>query len=141
MSSLLPPSKEDAKSVRKAEVSEVEGKHPEAKLEEVATETEDKKGDVVASFEETSTDVKTKGVDDKGAAYEPASFLRKYQVSSVNVENLVDQPFDKKSSTNIERFKTSLEFGRFSSCDSSSKIGQFRRIFSNIPRILTYREG
>lgn len=49
-------------------------------------------GDVVASFEE--------GVPEPPPRehYEPTSFLRKYPVSLVNVENLVEQPHDKKSS-------------------------------------------
>ncbi|KKK16950.1 hypothetical protein P175DRAFT_0525004 [Aspergillus ochraceoroseus IBT 24754] len=53
--------------------------------------TIEKKGDVVASFEENTTDLTPKD------HYEPTSFLRKYPVSLVNVENLTEEPFDKKS--------------------------------------------
>lgn len=59
--------------------------------EDVAQE---KKGDVVASFEEGT--VQQKGADSP-APYEPTSFLRKYPVSLVNVENLVEEPHDPKS--------------------------------------------
>lgn len=51
----------------------------------------DKQGDVVASFEESSPESAPKD------HYEPTSFLRKYPVSVVNVENLVEDPVDKKS--------------------------------------------
>lgn len=51
----------------------------------------DKRGDVVASFEEGAPEPAPKD------HYEPTSFLRKYPVSLVNVENLVDEPHDKKS--------------------------------------------
>lgn len=53
-------------------------------------ETE-KRGDVVASFEEGAPENAPK------YHYEPTSFLRKYPVSLVNVENLAEEPFDKKS--------------------------------------------
>ncbi|KAM5470873.1 ATP-dependent Lon protease pim1 [Microsporum audouinii] len=53
----------------------------------------DKQGDVVASFEEGTTEQTTK---DTGL-YEPSAFLRKYPVSIVNVNNLVEEPIDKKS--------------------------------------------
>ncbi|KAL4807404.1 Lon protease-like protein, mitochondrial [Aspergillus unguis] len=51
----------------------------------------EKRGDVVASFEENAAELVTKD------HYEPTSFLRKYPVSLVNVENLTEEPFDKKS--------------------------------------------
>ncbi|KAJ9322725.1 hypothetical protein DTO027B5_4824 [Paecilomyces variotii] len=51
----------------------------------------EKRGDVVASFEETAAEQTTKDI------YEPTSFLRKYAVSLVNVENLSEEPHDKKS--------------------------------------------
>ena len=53
-------------------------------------ETE-KRGDIVASFEEGAPENAPK------YHYEPTSFLRKYPVSLVNVENLTEEPFDKKS--------------------------------------------
>ncbi|PLN75964.1 ATP-dependent protease La [Aspergillus taichungensis] len=51
----------------------------------------EKRGDVVASFEEGAAEPAPKD------HYEPTSFLRKYPVSLVNVENQVEEPFDKKS--------------------------------------------
>ncbi|RHZ43897.1 endopeptidase La [Aspergillus thermomutatus] len=51
----------------------------------------EKRGDVVASFEEGGAEPTPKEL------YEPTSFLRKYPVSLVNVENLAEEPFDKKS--------------------------------------------
>ncbi|KAL6232967.1 Lon protease-like protein, mitochondrial [Aspergillus navahoensis] len=53
--------------------------------------TTEKRGDVVASFEENAAELVPKD------QYEPTSFLRKYPVSLVNVENLMEEPFDKKS--------------------------------------------
>ncbi|KAF5860408.1 ATP-dependent Lon protease pim1 [Aspergillus alliaceus] len=51
----------------------------------------EKRGDVVASFEEGTQELAPKD------HYEPTSFLRKYPVSLVNVENLAEEPYDKKS--------------------------------------------
>ncbi|KAH8592921.1 Lon protease C-terminal proteolytic domain-containing protein [Bisporella sp. PMI_857] len=53
---------------------------------------QEKKGDVVASFEEGSTVLPR-----ASEVYEPAAFLRKYPVSLVNVENMVDEAHDPKS--------------------------------------------
>ncbi|KAH0565450.1 ATP-dependent Lon protease pim1 [Trichoglossum hirsutum] len=57
--------------------------------------TQERKGDVVASFEETAIDQQSK--DTTAQQYEPTSFLRKYPVSLVSVENLTEEPHDKKS--------------------------------------------
>ncbi|KAB5572385.1 Lon protease C-terminal proteolytic domain-containing protein [Coniochaeta sp. 2T2.1] len=54
-----------------------------------------KKGDVVASFEESA--VVPPNTEQAAAPYEPTSFLRKYPVSLVNVENLTEEPYDPKS--------------------------------------------
>ena len=75
VSSLLPPG--DQGDQTKAATSE-----------EKATE---KRGDVVASFEEGTPESAPKD------HYEPTSFLRKYPVSLVNVENMVEEAYDKKS--------------------------------------------
>ncbi|KAJ5912065.1 uncharacterized protein N7473_001368 [Penicillium subrubescens] len=53
--------------------------------------TSEKRGDVVASFEEGTPENAPKD------HYEPTSFLRKYPVSLVNVENLAEEPYDKKN--------------------------------------------
>ncbi|KAL2370487.1 lon protease like, mitochondrial [Blastomyces gilchristii SLH14081] len=54
--------------------------------------TPEKQGDVVASFEEATFEQPP-----KEAPYEPTSFLHKYPVSIVNVENLTEEPYDKKN--------------------------------------------
>ncbi|KAJ5569576.1 ATPase AAA-type core [Penicillium hispanicum] len=72
ISSLLPPS-ETAKG---------------STAEEKTTE---RRGDVVASFEEGAPENAPKD------HYEPTSFLKKYPVSLVNVENLTEEPYDKKN--------------------------------------------
>ena len=53
----------------------------------------DKSGDVVASFEESSSPPPLVDVQ----PYEPTAFLRDYPVSLVDVDNLVDEKYDKKS--------------------------------------------
>lgn len=53
--------------------------------------TTEKRGDVVASFEEGAPENAPKD------HYEPTSFLKKYPVSLVNVENLTEEPYDKKN--------------------------------------------
>ncbi|KFY06584.1 hypothetical protein V492_07942 [Pseudogymnoascus sp. VKM F-4246] len=60
-----------------------------------SAETPQKKGDAIASFEEVSPEAKA--VDEAAAQYEPTAFLRKYPVSLVNVENLVEEAHDAKS--------------------------------------------
>ncbi|KAI1497690.1 ATP-dependent protease La [Biscogniauxia marginata] len=55
---------------------------------------QEKKGDVVASFEESAVANKADSSPEK---YEPTSFLRKYPVSLVNVENLTEEPYEPKS--------------------------------------------
>lgn len=82
ISQLLPRSKQ------------VGGEIPEP-LEEVEEVTENK-GDVVASFEEEAMEKKPSAA---AAAHNPyaTAFLKKYKVSIVDVENLVEQPYDKKS--------------------------------------------
>ncbi|EHK97378.1 Ribosomal protein S5 2-like protein [Glarea lozoyensis ATCC 20868] len=58
----------------------------------------EKKGDVVASFEETSVPSTPKS-DTPNPVYEPTSFLNQYAVSLVNVENIVNEPHDPKNLT------------------------------------------
>jgi len=117
MTSLIPPAGKDAEAASKQEVvleSTIEGKEVK---DEAHQDSQDKKGDVVASFEEVSTEsikeetnepkeqkgTKAEKADkeskEKVQQYEPTSFLKKYNVSLVNVENLVEEPYDKKSPT------------------------------------------
>lgn len=91
LSSLLPPGGQDAKK-SDAKTEPVPEPIPQKPVEEEATQ--EKKGDVVASFEESAVEKK---LDQPAEKYEPTSFLKKYPVSLVNVENLVDEPYDPKS--------------------------------------------
>jgi Lon-like ATP-dependent protease len=70
--------------------AQIEGVDPSEIKQESASE---KTGDVVASFEEGSPESK----ELVGSNYEPTAFLKKYPVSLVNVENLVEEPHDKKN--------------------------------------------
>lgn len=79
MSSLLPPRKVQQKE--------------DAGQESSKDTPAEKQGDVVASFEEAATDQASKEV----SHYEPSAFLQKYPVSIVNVDNLVEEPFDKNN--------------------------------------------
>ena len=63
----------------------------QAKNGNAEEKTGEKRGDVVASFEEGGAEPAPKD------RYEPTSFLRKYPVSLVNVENLSEEPYDKNS--------------------------------------------
>ena len=96
MSALFPPdqnksaeAKKDAAAVDPNVVPDV---IPAKAIKEEAVQ--EKKGDVVASFEEGTVQQKNA---ENPSPYEPTSFLRKYPVSLVNVENLVEEPHDNKS--------------------------------------------
>ncbi|KAL3423606.1 Lon protease-like protein, mitochondrial [Phlyctema vagabunda] len=97
MSALISPNRSTGTETKKAEApatdaSVVPDVIPPKPIEE--EQTQEKKGDVVASFEESV--LQPKG-SESAAVYEPTSFLRKYPVSLVNVDNLVDEPHDVKS--------------------------------------------
>lgn len=88
MSKLIPPTRrEDDSSQQPTTVVEVK---PVNKQNPKPT---DKSGDVVASFEESSTPQLT----NETQPYETTSFLRNYAVSLVNVDNMVEEQYDKKS--------------------------------------------
>lgn len=92
LSSLVAP--QSGKDAKKAD-STSEPPAPEPIPQKANEESEpDKKGDVVASFEETAIEKKPDQVAEK---YEPTSFLKRYPVSLVNVENMVEEPYDPKS--------------------------------------------
>lgn len=65
-------------------------------IEEVEEVTESENKGVVASFEEEALEKKPSAA---AAVHNPyaTAFLKKYNVSIVDVENLVEQPYDKKS--------------------------------------------
>lgn len=101
MTSLIPPSRQEDGQVSTAEVvidNALEGKQTK---EEESAPSEEKKGDVVASFEESSSEQQKEGQKEQKQLqqYDPTSFLKKYNVSLVNVDNLVEEPHDKKSPT------------------------------------------
>lgn len=91
LSSLLPPGGQDAK---KADTKAEPAPEPIPQKASEEEPTQEKKGDVVASFEESAVEKKP---DQTAEKYEPTSFLKRYPVSLVNVENLVDEPYDAKS--------------------------------------------
>lgn len=91
LSSLIPPGETQAKK------TDLDVPTPEpipSKAAEEEASSQEKKGDVVASFEEGTVATKSDAPKEK---YEPTSFLRKYPVSIVNVENLTEEPHDPKS--------------------------------------------
>ncbi|KAI3318619.1 lon protease [Xylariaceae sp. AK1471] len=92
LSTLIPPTTpEQKKSEPEPAPEDIPDPIPPKAEEEPPQE---KKGDVVASFEEGAVTNKSDAAPEK---YEPTSFLRKYPVSLVNVDNLVEDPFDPKS--------------------------------------------
>ena len=103
-SATLEPATETATS-ETPESAEAEPAVPEPIPPKTADDTapREKKGDVVASFEESAVAAVPKGetpaqqAPSQATAYEPTAFLRKYDVSLVNVENLTEEPFDAKS--------------------------------------------
>jgi ATP-dependent Lon protease len=98
MSALLAPDRKESGSLKKDEgISSFADNVPDVIPAKTTRDEvlQDKKGDVVASFEESSAD--QKGAEAPPLSYEPTSFLRKYPVSLVNVENLVEEPHDPKS--------------------------------------------
>ncbi|KAL9107222.1 MAG: hypothetical protein Q9227_007846 [Pyrenula ochraceoflavens] len=86
MTGLIPPSRSDQPTVIPV--------NPEDKTQNSGIS--DAQGDVVASFEEANKERVEPKLEEK---YEPTAFLRKFPVSIVNVENLPEKPFDKKSPT------------------------------------------
>ena len=91
MSKLIPPKSAGEAAmpinIEVKEAKEVEEQPPREQG------TSEKSGDVVASFEESSTPPQSTEVQ----PYEPTSFLRDYPVSLVNVDNMAEEKYDKKS--------------------------------------------
>ncbi|KAA6414746.1 MAG: ATP-dependent protease La [Lasallia pustulata] len=92
MSQLIPPNRTQEVTKETANTTVIDVDPPGGEVAKDTGGTE-KKGDVVASFEENNTAQQEREI----SSYEPTSFLRKYAVSLVNVENLAEQKFDKKS--------------------------------------------
>ncbi|KAL9627258.1 MAG: hypothetical protein Q9204_006698, partial [Flavoplaca sp. TL-2023a] len=93
MSKLIPPNEVKNKSqpdaTKAAPVVEIKSTDDQTKKDSVTIE---KSGDVVASFEESSTTPPIREVQ----PYEPTAFLRDYPVSLVDVDNMVEEAYDKK---------------------------------------------
>jgi Lon-like ATP-dependent protease len=96
MSALIPPEQNKGTETKKSESPNSDPATPDAIPPKLTKEekVQEKKGDVVASFEESAVQQKN---PESPASYEPTSFLRKYPVSLVKVENLVEEPHDPKS--------------------------------------------
>ncbi|KAF1811936.1 lon protease like, mitochondrial [Eremomyces bilateralis CBS 781.70] len=100
MTSLIPPARDGGETAPKAAVTEEpepKEEQPEKQLEKKPEKEEetDRKGDVVASFEESAAKEEPK----QAQRYEPTSFLRDRKVSLVNVDNLAEDPYDLNSPT------------------------------------------
>lgn len=91
MSKLIPPNQAKP-DTPKSTAAFVEPKATDVQVSPESPSAE-KSGDVVASFEEPSTSGPPKAVQ----TYEPTSFLRGFAVSLVNVDNMIEEPHDKKS--------------------------------------------
>ncbi|KAI7525447.1 ATP-dependent protease La, partial [Hortaea werneckii] len=109
MTELIPPSRGEAKPSEAAQATiegvpeQKEGQQTQAPEETgEKPETEEQKGAITASFEEQNKDKPTSESPEANKPAElasPTSFLRTWPVSLVNVENLQDEPFDKKAPT------------------------------------------
>ena len=89
VSQLIPPKTSAGSSVPPV----VEIKDTENKTEKESKTPDEKSGDVVASFEESSASTESS----EAPPYEPTAFLRDFPISLVNVTNMVEQPYDKNS--------------------------------------------
>ncbi|KAF2489222.1 lon protease-like protein [Lophium mytilinum] len=77
----------------KATLEESTEKAQDEPAEEKKPESEDNKGDVVASFEETAAD--SQKLEKPDFYYEPTAFLRERPVTLINVENIPEQPYER----------------------------------------------
>lgn len=91
ISDLIPPTNEAATDAFKAEAATPQESTGVQKPKE--SEAEPSNGDLTASFEESTQET------EKAGHQAAASFLKKYNVSVVNVENVVEQPYDKRDTT------------------------------------------
>jgi Lon-like ATP-dependent protease len=92
MTALNPPDRSAGENEKTSNASFEEVPEPVPSKDAKQDPSTDKKGDVVASFEEGAIDQK-----DGPRQYEPTAFLRKYPVSLVSVDNLAEEPVAKKS--------------------------------------------
>ncbi|EME38194.1 hypothetical protein DOTSEDRAFT_75694 [Dothistroma septosporum NZE10] len=94
-----PPAAPEPEKAAKAAIETV-APTPAPAPEETAkpAEGEDKSGDVVASFEEKEVSAEQKKEQEQ-KLLQPTDFLRSWPVSLVKVDNLADEPCDKRSPT------------------------------------------
>lgn len=90
ISRLVPPTQVKTEAFEPDPIVDVNPAADHPKEEPSSTE---KPGDVVASFEEPSAPPQP----EEAPTYEPTSFLRDYAVTLVDVDNLVEEQYDKKS--------------------------------------------
>ncbi|KAF2805924.1 ATP-dependent protease La [Mytilinidion resinicola] len=90
-------SKVEAAAVEATLEGEPTEKAQEESVEQKKPESEDNKGDVVASFEETVAD--SHKLEKPDFYYEPTAFLRERPVTLINVENIPEHPYER---TNME---------------------------------------
>ncbi|KAI9710078.1 MAG: ATP-dependent Lon protease pim1 [Bogoriella megaspora] len=90
-------------SAPKAPAKPIQVLPSEAEQQPSSTETasdkpdQERKGDVVASFEEPSATSSTDPSKSQVVSYEPTSFLSKFAVSLVSASNVTEEPFEKNS--------------------------------------------
>jgi ATP-dependent Lon protease len=97
LSELLPSNRNQPAQPDPAAQATIESAQPEEQGEK--PETDEQKGGVTASFEEQQKDALVVQQDKAVDAASPVSFLKSWPVSLVNVENLPDEPYDKKAPT------------------------------------------
>ncbi|KAF2452719.1 Lon protease C-terminal proteolytic domain-containing protein [Lineolata rhizophorae] len=106
LSSIIQPGQSNERKASTAIVDSTFKEEQQGKEREC--ESQEKKGDVVASFEEGQTEQQPKAQSKPTTQYGPISFLRKYPVSLVNVENMIDEPYDKEDQRNIRAIVNEL---------------------------------
>ncbi|KAM0715079.1 hypothetical protein Q7P37_009544 [Cladosporium fusiforme] len=101
LSELLPPTRPGVNHAKGSAAAKATIETPPAEEEETKQpEAEENKGDVVASFEEQSVTKEAAPAAAKPvAASGPTAFLHDWAVSLVNVDNLANEPFDKRTPT------------------------------------------
>ncbi|TKA31320.1 Lon protease mitochondrial [Salinomyces thailandicus] len=109
LSELIPPNRKEAQpqqaaqaTIESAPQQQSEGTAVASEEQGEKPETEEAKGAITASFEEQNRDKSSAEATEPSKAMEiasPTSFLRSWPISLVNVENLQDEPFDKKAPT------------------------------------------
>lgn len=104
LSELIPPNR-GPPAAPEPEAQAAKATIEDAPKQEEVTESEkkegieEKRGDVVASFEEANAEKEKEKGDKPVVVHEPTSFLESWPVSLVKVENLADEPFDKRAPT------------------------------------------